>query len=196
MEVLKNTEVQNVSPVKTNTDDAVGLAWYVALVRHNAEKKIQEDLSRLGFQTYLASQPRLRVYSSGRKKWIDSLVIRSKIFIHCTDRQRLAVLNHPYIYRFLTDPSGAPVNGHRPLAVISEKEIETLKFMLGQSDYPVDFVPEIFHPGDLVKIVRGSLKGLKGEIIQSNETDKDLVIRLDILGCAKVTIPSSDLTPL
>ena len=190
----ENSIKQQVSSVINDTDDAVGLAWYVALVRHNAEKKIQADLARQGFETYVASQPRLRIYPSGRKKWIDAIVIHSKIFIRCSDKDRLRILSHPFVYRFVTNPTGSPVNGHRPVAVIPDAEMQTLRFMLGQIEHPVSFVEADIVPGKLVKITRGSLKGLQGKIIEATSHVKEIIIQLDFLGCAKVEVPASDIT--
>lgn len=178
------------------TDDAVGLSWFVAIVRHNTENKVADYLVSQGFEIYIASQPRLRISPSGRKKWVKRLVISSKVFIHCSEKQRRQVLNHPFIYRFLTDPSGEPINGHRPIAVIPDKEIETLRYMLGQSDYPVDFQEISLQPGDPVKIIRGSLKGLEGKVIETSDTHKTLLVQLDLLGSARLTIPVSDISSL
>lgn len=193
----ERNEYQSVSSVDTSIDDAVGLPrWYIAIVRHNTEKKIKEQLDAQGYTTFIATQPRLRITPSGRKKWIDALVIHSKIFIHCTEKQRLQVVKHPFIYRFMTNPTGVTVNGHKPVATISDKEMEMLRFMLGQSDYPVSFEHERIPAGSKVKVIRGSLKGLVGEVLHSDAPEKELVIRLDLLGCAKVSIPVSDLRNL
>lgn len=195
----QNTEIQNDPSVTNDIDDAVGLPsshWFVALVRHNTEKKIRDDLEKNGYKAYVAAQPRLRIYPSGRKKWVDRIVIPSKIFINCTEKERLQIVHHPFIYRFLTDPSAKPTNGHKAVAVIPQKEIETLRFMLGQSDYPVDFEEMVFQTGEPVKVIRGSLKGLEGKVIESSKDNKTIIIQLDLLGCAKLSLPTSDIHPL
>ena len=180
-------------------DDAVGMAsrrWFVAVVRHNTEKKLQKYLSGHGLEAYVASQPKLRIYPSGRKKWVDMILIHSKVFIHCTEKERREIVVHPYIHRFLVNPTGKVVNGSRPVAVIPEKEMETLRFMLGQKEYPVSFSDRCYKTGAKIKIIRGSLKGLEGEVIESDSGQKDLLVHLDLLGSAKVSIPLSDLQPL
>lgn len=198
----QNKIISEKTTVSHDTDDAVGLpktqnsAWFVAIVHHNSEKKIKTDLAAKGYEVYVAAQPRLRIYPSGRKKWIEAVVIHSKVFIHCSEQQRLRIINHPFIYRFMTNPSGAPVNGHRPLATIPDAEINALKFMLGQSDFPVYFSESDFQPGKNVKIIRGSLKGLEGEVIQAPGPEKDVVIHLRFLGSARVKIPVSDIQPI
>ena len=65
--------------------------------------------------------------------------------------------------------------------------------MLGQSEYPVDFEPIQFTPGATVKVSRGALKGMVGTVIESPSHNKQLVIHLDLLGNARVSISFSDL---
>ena len=197
-EVIKSNigENRSFSSVSDVNDDAVGVHWFVAVVRHNSELKVAEQLRNQGLEAYVATQPRLRIYASGRKKWVSQLIISSKVFVRCTEKQRLQVVHNPFVYRLLTNRSGDNVNGHRPVAVIPDKEIETLRFMLGQSDYPVDFQETPLNPGDSVKVIRGSLRGLEGKVIETSPTHKTFVIQLDLLGCAKLTLPSSDVALL
>ena len=148
----KDTRLCFNSPVADVTDDAVGVVsrqWFVGIVPSNHEKKVADQLSLDGYDTYVASQPRLRVYSSGRKKWVTQVLIRSKIFIKCTDKERHSILKHPQLLRFMTDPSASPDSDHRALAVIPDPEIQTLKFMLGQSEFPVSFQESKFVSGIL-----------------------------------------------
>ena len=179
-----------------DTDDAVGVdspQWYVAIVPPNHETKISDRLALNGYETYVAKQSRLRVYASGRKKWVSQVLIPSKIFIKCTDKERHLVLQDPEVLRFMTNPSGSITSGHKSLAVVTPKEIDTLKFMLGQKDYPVSFQDSNFAKGDPVRIIRGSLKGLEGMVVSSDNSDKEIIVKLELLGCAKVTISTSDL---
>lgn len=196
-QVIKNRDDKlQSSSVTYATDEAEGLHWYVAVVHHNAEIKVADQLKNQGFEVYVASQPRLRIYSSGRKKWVNQLVISSKIFIRCTEQDRLNIVKHPFIFRFLTNRSGDIINGHKPLAIIPDKEIEILRFMLGQSEYPVDFQEPAVVQGDIVKVIRGSLKGLEGKVIESSLTHKTLIIQLEQLGSARLSLPLSDIHPL
>lgn len=192
----KDIRLRNNSPVADVTDDAVGMPsrqWYVGIVPSKHEKKVADRLSLDGYETYVASQPRFRVYSSGRKKWVTQVLIHSKIFIKCTDKERHLILKNPEVLRFMTNPSSAKDSGHRALAVIPNREIETLKFMLGQSEFPVSFQELKLVNGDKVKIIRGSLKGLEGQVVSSDNPNKEVIVKLELLGCAKVMIPSSEL---
>ena len=195
----EHTENQKVTPATTVADDAVGLPspqWFIAVVRSNTERRAADFLSSLGYDVYVASQPRLRILPSGRKKIVEKVIINGKIFINCSEAERRKVVGLPYIRRFLTDPAGAPQFGHRPIAVLPQSEIDKLRFMLGQSDIPVDMIEGNFNIKDKVKIIRGSLKGLEGEVIESTDGSNQIVIALDLLGYARISISSSDLQKL
>lgn len=180
----------------TVTDDAVGVAerkWYIAIVHPNHEKKVADSLEKKGYETYVASQSKLRVYSSGKRKWVDRILIPSKIFILCTNKERHDVLIYPEVLRFMVNPSRNLQDGHRSLATVSQYEIDTLRYMLGQRELPVDFVETKLAQGDPVKVIRGCLKGLEGKVITTPDNQKEVMVELNFLGCAKVTIPASDI---
>lgn len=85
--------------------------------------------------------------------------------------------------------------------------------MLGNAERPVGFITRPLSVGTRVRVVRGRLRGLEGEVLRlppepkaatapQNPADEealpetDLLIMLDILGCARVTINPLDLQPL
>ena len=43
-------------------------------------------------------------------------------------------------------------------------------------------------PGELIRVVKGPLKGLEGELVEVDGKAK-VVVRLDLLGCAGVDMP-------
>ena len=60
---------------------------------------------------------------------------------------------------------------NKPLAIISDAEIERLKFMLGQSDVPIEITKNTFKTGDKVRVIRGNLAGLEGEVVDFHTDD-------------------------
>lgn len=187
------------SSVAYACDDAVGLPktqWFVALVRHNTERKLSDFLEKEGIESFVASQMRMKVTPSGHKKWVERVLLAGKLFIKCTERQRLSIVAHPFIYRFMTNPTLSLTNGHRALAIISDQEIKTLRFMLGQKDFPVNFSEHKYEKGEKVKVVRGALRGLEAVVVNSNEDKKEVGVMIDFLGCAMVTIPAIDIEPI
>jgi len=177
---------------------AVGVSdakWYVArMTRNNVEKATAERLEKQRYETYVATQKVLRVWKNGRRKMVEQVVIPSMVFIHCAEAERLVVAHDPNISRFLTDrayKSGAI--GAKKIVTIPDEQIKRLKFMLGESDEPVEFTPEVYHTGDKVRVIRGNLLGLEGEVSQANDGKSTLIVNIDLLGSAKLKINTSDL---
>lgn len=166
--------------------------WYVAIVNHNTEKKVAERLSASGREVWVASQQVRRIWKNGRKAMVDRIVIPSKVFVKCTESERRELVKLPYINRFLSDRALSGVSGTARLAIIPQDQIDRLRFMLGQSDIPVEISAVPYRPGDRITVIRGSLKGLQGEIVRVSEGKTELAVQIDMLGCARVTIDSSD----
>ena len=192
-------------------DDAVGVSesdssaseiaseqrfWYVAVVNRNSEKLIREKLLLKGFEAYVASQMEDHVWKNGRKKKIEHVLIPAKIFIRLTEQERLEVVHLPYISYFLTDKAMATnAFGVHPLAVIPDREMQMLRFMLCNADSPVDFVSTQFRAGDRIRIIRGALKGFEGEVARiTGETY--VFIRLSVLGSALTRVSPQDIEVL
>lgn len=174
-----------------DVDDAVGVPkaqWFVAIVNHNSEKTVYDKLTNQNFECFIATQQELRVWRNGRKSKVDRVVIPSTVFIKCTEKERRQIVTLPYINRFMTNRAGS--NGelmHKPLAVIPDIQIKTLKFMLCQSDTPV-IMSGNYQKGDKVRVVRGKLKGVEGEVLDMPDGTKDLVVKIDFFGCARLSI--------
>lgn len=185
-----------VAAVPSGVDDAVGVSdrkWYVAIVGNNREKSVAEKLEALGFESFVASQEELRVWKNGRRKTIDRVLLSATVFVRCTESERRRiVVNLPYINRFMTDRAAkSDVSLNRPLAVVPDSQMAALRFMLGQSDNPVTFSGDYVR-GQNVRVVRGNLRGLEGEIVSLADGSSQLVIVIDALGCAKVHINPID----
>ena len=94
----------------------------------------------------------------------------------------------------MTNRAAASANAlAKPLAIIPESQIRRLRFMLGQSDIPVTVTARPYRIGDRVRIIRGSLMGLEGEVMDMKSTKSELVVGLDFFGCAKLSIETVNL---
>jgi transcription antitermination factor NusG len=116
------------------------------------------------------------------------------VFIRCTEEQRLQAAYDPNISRFLTDRASQSESGNsKRIATIPDAQMERMKFMLGQSDIPVGFTPVRYHNGDKVRVIRGNLAGLEGLVIKATDNKSELVVSVDLLGSAKLTVNTTDL---
>lgn len=188
-----------VAPAISNVGDAVGVSkacWFVAIVNNRSEKAAAEKLTQMGIENYLPVQEELRIWSNGKRVKVEKVMIPSKLFIHCTERERREIVRLPFIFRFMTNKAGTSINAvNKPMAVVSEHEMEQLKFMLGVPDAGVSFT-ERFVKGDKVKVRRGPFKGLIGVVHKDAESQTNhLYINIDFLGCAYVAINPMDVAP-
>ncbi len=194
-----------VTAVPAGADGAVGVAagkhaaarhWYVAMVGPRHEKAVAERLAAAGREVYVASQEEIHQWRNGRRRRVERVVIPSVVFVRCTERERREIVALPYIQRFLTNRSAAVEEGlSAPPAVIGEREMSRLRFMLGQSDYPVDFTPVAYHSSDTVRVVRGALRGLEGYVATDSAGTATVTVILPLLGATTVRLSPLDLEP-
>lgn len=188
-----------VTAVPSGVDGAVGMPeakWYVAIVNPRHEKAVTDKLLQINVQAYVATQKELRVWANGRRRFVDRVVIPSMVFVRCTEQERRRLVTLPYILRFLVNRTVDTGGLNRPAAVIPEAQMATLRFMLGQSDTPVEFTPTEFRVHDTVRVVRGSLRGLTGEIRANSDGTHTLLVSLPLLGGATARIHPSDVEKL
>ncbi len=184
-----------VAAVPSGVDDAVGVPkakWFIAIVNSRHEKSVAEKIQTTGIETYVATQKEMRIWANGRRKIVDRVVIPSMVFVRCSEQQRCQIVNLPFVNRFLVNRSANSSGLNKPVAVIGDTEIQKLKFMLGQSDTPVEFAPVEYHINDTVRVIRGSLRGLEGEIRANSDGTHTLVVSLSLLGGAIVHIDPKD----
>lgn len=182
-----NHNSTDLTAVPQGVDGAVGVPdakWFVAMVNSRHEKAVAEKLLVAGVESYVAIQKEMRLWKNGRRKMIDRVVIPSVVFVKCSDLQRREIVTLPYINRFMVNRMVETNGLNRPVAVISEAEIQKLKFMLGQSDYRIEFVPTVFRAKDNVRVIRGSLTGLEGEIQNNPDGSHCLMVSIPMLGGA------------
>lgn len=181
----------------SGVDDAVGVErrqWFIAILNNRSEKATAEKLNDLGIENYLPTQTVVRVWKNGKKAKVVKVVIPAVIFIHCTERERREIVALPFIFRFMTNKAGVATNsGGKPLAIVSDEEINRLKFMLGQSDIPVAITDRPYKKGDRVRVLRGCLAGLEGEVLDLKSSQSELTVCLEHFGCAKLVIDTLNL---
>lgn len=194
--VTKDTHSKSfLAAVPAGVDGAVGvsdLKWYVAIVNSRHEKTVADRLQNINIESYVAIQKEMHVWKNGKRKLIDRVVIPSIVFVRCREQVRREIVNLPFVNRFMVNRSADTGGLNKPVAIISNAEIEKLKFMLGQSETPVDFIPTVFRVDDNVRVIRGNLRGLEGEIRKNSDGTHTLVVSFSILGGATVHINPQD----
>lgn len=103
------------------------------------------------------------------------------------DNQLKTILFHRNIRNIITKP------GEKKAAKIPSIQIDKLKFILGQTDIPVLFDNRIIAVRDTVRVVRGPLIGLEGEVINLSNGTSELIVQIDLLGGARMIINKIEL---
>ena len=178
------SEMESIVPVTTDRE-AHPKRWVAALVQMCMEKKVGERLTKLGIENYVPTQTEIRQWSD-RKKKVERVVIPMVVFVHTDEKTERSLRMHSFIRKILTYP------GQTNAAVIPDDQIDRLKFMLRQSDSPVEMMEQRLQVGDKVQIVRGALQGLEGELYKN--VDKSMVaIHIEALGYACVSVSVEDI---
>ncbi|MDE6523214.1 MAG: UpxY family transcription antiterminator [Muribaculaceae bacterium] len=180
-------ESRGVTPVNGTDDrEAYPKFWIAAYTKPRSEKKAASELTKLGIETYVATQYQIRQWSD-RKKKVEIVVIPSIIFAQIFEEQLTSILFHRNILKVITRP------GEKKAAKIPSVQIDKLKFILGQTEIPVLFDPNLFSVHNTVRVVRGPLNGLEGEVIHCNNDSSELIVQIDLLGGARMTIDKKEL---
>ena len=182
-----SSESGSKSIVTVTTDrEAHPKRWIAVLVQMCTEKKVGERLTKLGVENYVPTQTEIRQWSD-RKKKVERVVIPMVVFIHTDEKTERSLRMHSFIRKILTYP------GQTAAAVIPDDQIERLKFMLKQSDAPVELLEQNLKVGDKVQVVRGALKGLEGELTQTPNGKSLVAIHIEALGYACVSVSVEDI---
>lgn len=172
--------MQNTNHIETKTNTA-SRQWLVAYVQSCLEKKTAQRLAAMGIECYLPVQSEIRQWSDRRKR-VDRLVIPMMIFVHVTPQERPLPLSLQAVSRYMV------LRGESTPAVIPDEQMDRFRFMLDYSPEAVEMCSAPLAPGDAVKVIKGPLTGLEGELITVNGKSK-VAVRLDMLGCAHVDVP-------
>ena len=185
--IISPSRVDSDPVVSVTTDrEAHPVRWIAALVQMCTEKKVGDRLTKLGIENYVPTQTEIHQWSD-RKKKVERVVIPMVVFVRADEATERTLRMQSFIRKILTYP------GQTAAAVIPDDQIERLKFMLKQSDSPVELMPENLRVGDRVRIVRGALQGLEGELCKSVPEKSMVAIRIDGLGYACVSVSVGDL---
>ena len=87
------------------------------------------------------------------------------------------------------------LRGESTPAVIPDQQMLRFKFMLDYSDETISMSTSPLAPGEKIRVIKGPLAGLEGELVHVNGKSK-VAVRLTMLGCACVDIPAGCVEPV
>jgi transcriptional antiterminator RfaH len=163
---MLNKEISTMSKpilVSQNFDDQ---DWFVVRTNSRCEKKVYNQLVRLGFTCFLPLKTTIRLWSD-RKKKVTFPLIPSVVFVQGMKMDKTFLYTLNGIHSILKS------NGK--VGRVKNIEIEQLKF-IGIND--LDFYEDIeqsFLEGDNVEIINGPLKGLFANAIQESNSFRVMI---------------------
>ncbi|MHB9057087.1 MAG: UpxY family transcription antiterminator [Paludibacteraceae bacterium] len=163
--------------------DSVSRYWLAAYVKMHHERKTRDHLNEMGIENFLPVQEEIRQWSDRRKK-VERVLIPMMIFVKVDAAEQRRVIELPAIFRYLV------LRGEHQPAVIPEYQMNSFRFMVDLSEGPVNMQNELLVPGEKVRVVKGPLQGLEGELIMMDGKSR-LAVRIEQLGYATVELPGN-----
>ena len=111
------------------------------------------------------------------------------VFVHVTPKERMEVLSFSTVSRYMV------MRGESTPAVIPDEQMARFRFMLDYSDEAVCMNDSPLARGEKVRVIKGPLSGLVGELVTVGSQSK-IAVRLNMLGCACVDMPIGYVEPI
>lgn len=187
--IISKNDDQNLLPTDViGRSVACSKRWLVAIVRIYHEKKTSERLKKMGIENFLPIQQEIHQWSD-RRKVIDRVLLPMMIFVHVDSQEQKEVLTLSSISRYMV------LRGESTPAVIPDQQMLRFKFMLDYSEETISMNTSPLAPGEKIRVIKGLLAGLEGELVNVNGKSK-VAVRLTMLGCACVDIPVGCVEPV
>ena len=170
----------------TDDREAHPAHWVAALVQSRCEKAVGKKLDALQIENYVPTQWEYHQWSDRRKK-VERVVIPMIVFIRTDRETEKRLITYSFINKLLSYP------GKKAPATIPDVQIDRLKYMLKHAESLIEMHDRIFKTGEYVRIMRGPLKDLEGELCRVQAEKPMVAVQVECLGYACVSIEKSDL---
>lgn len=160
--------------------------WLAARVRRNQERLIKAKLEQLGVENYVPFRKEIR-NRKDRKVEIWRPVIPNIVFIYTDFHTGMSIANDYGIkISYLRSID------NKSLLIVPQKQMDNFKIIC-ESGVECT-LEDTFEKGDKVLIVNGCLKGIEGELINTNKDNSKMLVKLEGIAAFKVVIPSNIVT--
>lgn len=160
------------------------IGWHVLYVKSRWEKKVYESLKEISIESFLPQVKTVRQWSD-RKKIVLKPLFPSYVFVN---------INTSLEFHKAISVNGACACIHfgRDYAIVSEKEINQIKLLVGDSNImDIEVNAQNLTVGEKKKIMFGPLNGMECEIMNINNINK-IVVRIESLQqCITAVVPSN-----
>lgn len=155
--------------------------WYVVFTASRAEKRVKLCLEQIGIENYLP----VRVVErecEGQIRRIEVPIISGCVFVRVSEVGLSSLLSTCGIIALL--------KGERVPMIVSDEQVESLR-LLNERAGDIEVIDRAIPSGDMVRVVRGELLGVQGELIGVADRYQ-IVIRVSHLAgvCAEIRLDS------
>ncbi len=156
--------------------EAAKAYWYAARTRFGQELKVRDRLVREGVEYFIPAVP-------GRKNGREHAAVSNLVFLRTTKARALDLVNTSAVHmRYIIDCAT------RTLLVVPDKQMEDFRRVM-ESELAGPGLSDIeFTLGDRVRVIRGPLKGVEGNVVQFQGKFYVVVSLLDCF-FAKARVP-------
>ena len=143
----------------------------------------------MGIENFLPIQQEVHQWSD-RRKVVDRVLLPMMIFVHVDPQEQKRSPD------FICYQPLHGITWGRVLRLLSlTNKCCGFKFMLDYSDETISMSTSPLAPGERIRVIKGPLAGLEGELVHVNGKSK-VAVRLTMLGCACVDIPAGCVEPV
>ena len=124
--------------------------------KSRAEKRVYDELLKQGINAYIPTRKELKCWSD-RKKWVETPIISSYVFVNIQAENYLKVFNANGVLSYVSR-KGKPV-------VIPDREMSAMKRMV-DSNLSFDVEAKTIRRGQNITIKSGPLAGITGKVVE------------------------------
>ncbi len=159
--------------------------WFAVWVEVKCEKMAAGLLAKKRIETYLPLQKKMKHYRKQKPRLVEQPLIPGYVFVKIVSDEYIPVLQTEKVKGFL--------RVRKNLLCIPEREIDLLRYILGQTEYGVFLFNQNLQVGDRVRVVRGPFMNQQG-VLARQKNKHVFVIRLEDLDQnIAIEIPKEDL---
>lgn len=169
--------------------------WYIVVVNYRHENRCADNLSRLGYETYVAAQKEKHLWRNRQVKWVDRIIFPNLVFVRLMPNEVKNVQNLSFVNYMMQDKAlRLNRKGWHPLAVIPDFQMEQMRKMLAKAPSPVELEQAVLKQGVKVRVIAGELFGLVGEVERNHAASATRIyVSLGVLGQVTTSIERSAL---
>ena len=160
--------------------------WFAARTRDKQEYTVRTALQKLGIAFFLPTRLVVRQLKYRRKE-VEVPVIRNLVFVYTTKQQALDLANKECIPLFYLKDLFT-----RTLLVIPTKQMEDFVQVMALDPQRVSIEENPLAVGARVKVIKGELCGVEGELLSTGNRTY-VLIRIEGVLTAKVKVLRADL---